>query len=43
MGAASRRIAEERFDVHSVNRVILDAIGLRAAAGHRDEADGEGE
>jgi glycosyltransferase involved in cell wall biosynthesis len=28
MGAASRQIAEQRFDVHAVNRVILDAMGL---------------
>jgi glycosyltransferase involved in cell wall biosynthesis len=28
MGAASRRIAEDRFDVHKVNRVILESIGL---------------
>lgn len=27
MGVESRRMAEERFDVHAVNRVILDAIG----------------
>lgn len=28
MGAASRRLAERRFDVHKVNRLILDAMGL---------------
>jgi glycosyltransferase involved in cell wall biosynthesis len=28
MGAASRRLAEERFDVHRVNEVIMDALGL---------------
>jgi glycosyltransferase involved in cell wall biosynthesis len=28
MGRESRAIAEERFDVHQVNRVILGAIGL---------------
>ncbi|KAF0207821.1 MAG: glycosyltransferase family 4 protein [Actinomycetota bacterium] len=28
MGAESRRIAEERFDVHKVNGVILKAMGL---------------
>jgi glycosyltransferase involved in cell wall biosynthesis len=28
MGRESRRLAEERFDVHSVNRVILEAMGL---------------
>jgi glycosyltransferase involved in cell wall biosynthesis len=28
MGRHSRAIAEERFDVHSVNRVILGAMGL---------------
>lgn len=28
MGAESRRIAEEKFDVHKVNRVILEAMGL---------------
>jgi glycosyltransferase involved in cell wall biosynthesis len=28
MGRQSRTIAEERFDVHSVNRAILGAMGL---------------
>lgn len=28
MGRESRRIAEERYNVHHVNRVILDAMGL---------------
>lgn len=28
MGREGRAIAEERFDVHSVNRVILEAMGL---------------
>ena len=28
MGAESRRLAEQRFDVHEVNRVILAALGL---------------
>ena len=28
MGRASRRLAEERFDVHDVNRTILEAMGL---------------
>ena len=28
MGRESRAIAEERFDVHSVNRAILGAMGL---------------
>jgi glycosyltransferase involved in cell wall biosynthesis len=28
MGAASRRIAEDRYDVHKVNAVILEAMGL---------------
>jgi hypothetical protein len=28
MGDNSRRLAEERFDVHAVNRVILDALEL---------------
>jgi len=28
MGAESRRIAEEKYDVHKVNKVILDAMGL---------------
>lgn len=27
-GNASRRIAQERFDVHEVNRTVLDAMGL---------------
>jgi glycosyltransferase involved in cell wall biosynthesis len=30
MGAESRRIAAERFDVHEVDRVILGAMGLLA-------------
>jgi len=28
MGRESRKIAEEKFDVHKVNAVILDALGL---------------
>jgi glycosyltransferase involved in cell wall biosynthesis len=28
MGKQSRRLAEERFDVHAVNQIILEAIGL---------------
>jgi glycosyltransferase involved in cell wall biosynthesis len=28
MGAASRRLAEKKYDVHEVNRVILDSLGL---------------
>ena len=28
MGQQSRAIAEERFDVHAVNRAILGAMGL---------------
>ena len=28
MGSAGRTMAEERFDVHAVNRVLLDALGL---------------
>ena len=32
MGRQSRAIAEERFDVHSVNRVIIDAMGLGQSA-----------
>ena len=28
MGAESRRLAEERYDVHKVNKIILDAMGL---------------
>lgn len=28
MGAESRRIAEEKYDVHKVNKVMLDAMGL---------------
>ena len=30
MGAESRRIAEERFDVHEVDRTIVEAMGLLA-------------
>ncbi len=29
MGAASRRIAEEKYDVHKVNREIIEAMGLK--------------
>jgi glycosyltransferase involved in cell wall biosynthesis len=29
MGARSRRVAEQRFDVHRVNAVMLEAMGLR--------------
>lgn len=28
MGAASRKIAEEKYDVHEVNRKILEEMGL---------------
>jgi glycosyltransferase involved in cell wall biosynthesis len=28
MGLASRRLVEERFDVHKVNRKILDTLGI---------------
>ncbi|MEM0498460.1 MAG: glycosyltransferase, partial [Methanothrix sp.] len=28
MGAASRRIAEERFDVRRINRRMMEAMGL---------------
>jgi hypothetical protein len=28
MGAESRRLAEQRFDVREVNQVILAALGL---------------
>ena len=28
MGAESRRLAEEWFDVHKINREILDAMGI---------------
>ena len=28
MGAQSRKIAEDKYDVHKVNRVILSAMGL---------------
>ena len=28
MGRASRRIAEERFDVHKINKVVLREIGI---------------
>jgi hypothetical protein len=31
MGRQSRGLAGQRFDVHPVNRVILEAIGLWAA------------
>jgi glycosyltransferase involved in cell wall biosynthesis len=32
MGRASRELAEQRFDVHAVNRRILDALGLGPSA-----------
>jgi glycosyltransferase involved in cell wall biosynthesis len=32
MGARSRELAEERFDIHAVNRMLLAALGLRPAA-----------
>ena len=28
MGKASRRLAEKNYDVHKVNAVVLDAMGL---------------
>jgi hypothetical protein len=28
MGAEGRRLAEERFDVHKVNRIMIDAMDL---------------
>jgi len=28
MGARSREIAEEKFDVHKVNKVMLEAMGV---------------
>lgn len=31
MGLQSRKIAEEKYDVHKVNRVILEAMGLNKA------------
>jgi glycosyltransferase involved in cell wall biosynthesis len=34
-GAESRRLAESRFDVHEVNKAILDALGLTAAVTKR--------
>jgi glycosyltransferase involved in cell wall biosynthesis len=33
MGAESRRIAEERFDVHQINAVVMDVIGLSGGIG----------
>lgn len=32
MGARSRKLAEERFDVHLVNQTLLGALGLQSAA-----------
>ena len=32
MGAESRKLAEERFDVHVVNGILLGALGLRPIA-----------
>jgi len=34
MGAASRRLAEEKFDVRDVNRIILTALGLQDETTH---------
>jgi len=31
MGRESRRIAEEKYDVHKVNRVIMEAMGLKSS------------
>ena len=31
MGRESRRLAEERFDVHKINEVMLEAMGIRPA------------
>jgi glycosyltransferase involved in cell wall biosynthesis len=33
MGDAGRALAEERFDVHAVNRVIIDALGVERSQG----------
>jgi len=33
LGQESRRIAEERFDVHKVNRRFLDAMNLMRGSG----------
>lgn len=33
MGAESRRLAEERFDVHRINSIMLDVMGLSPEAG----------
>ena len=35
MGAASRRLAEERFDVTLVNTLLLEAMGLAPAEASR--------
>jgi hypothetical protein len=32
MGARSRTLAEETFDVHLVNQTLLGALGLQSAA-----------
>ena len=37
MGAASRRIAEEKYDVHNVNRVIMKVMGLMPGENLSDE------
>lgn len=36
MGRESRRMAEHKYDVHKVNRVILEAMGLESKIGHDD-------
>jgi hypothetical protein len=35
MGAAGRALAEERFDVHAVNRAVLEAMDLMSPRASR--------
>lgn len=42
MGDASRRLAEERFDVHQVNATILQALGLGAGEASVRSSAGKG-
>lgn len=38
LGAASRRLAEERFDVHRINRVLLETMGVLPAVAQSPRA-----
>lgn len=40
MGRRSREIAEEKYDVHKVNAVIMEALGLLPGQGEEAAQDG---